>query len=300
MPRFVYTLPGQELHAITQGGRTMAYDGYDCLKIRIDRHVAFVTIDHPPINLFDLFLMQEMARIGMEIEADDSVRVVVFESADPDFFIAHADVNLLQGLPTKAPPKAETLGPFHEMVDRFRTMPKVSIAKIEGRARGGGSEFVLSLDMRFGALGKAILGQPEVAIGMIPGGSGTQRLPRLMGRGRALEVILGCEDVPADLAERYGYINRALPPEELTPYVERLAYRIASFPAEAIAFAKASVNAAELPTIEGLIEEGHYFNQSIATGPAQERMRKFMELGGQTREVELNIEDMIGKLADAD
>lgn len=278
----------------------MAYDGYDCLKIRIDRHVAFVTIDHPPINLFDLLLMQEIARIGMEIEADDSVRVVVFDSADPEFFIAHADINLLQGLPTEPPPKADTLGPFHELVDRFRTMPKASIAKIEGRARGGGSEFVLSLDMRFGALGKAILAQPEVAIGIIPGGSGTQRLPRLMGRGRALEVILGCEDIPADLAERYGYINRALPPEELTPFVERLAYRIASFPAEAIAFAKASVNAAELPIIDGLLEEAHYFNQSIATKPAQKRMAKLMELGGQTREAELGMAELSDWFAEDD
>ena len=275
----------------------MPYDGYDCLKIRMDRGVAFVTIDHPPINLFDLALMQEINNIGIELESDTSVRVVVFDSANPDFFIAHADVTLLQGLPTEVPPKAETLGPFHAMVDRFRTMPKVSIAKIEGRARGGGSEFALSLDMRFAALGRAILGQPEVAVGIIPGGSGTQRLPRLMGRGRALEVVLGCEDVPADLAERYGYVNRALPPEELTPFVERLAYRIASFPAEAIALAKASVNASELPIVEGLIEEAHYFNQSIATPAAQERMAKFMELGGQTPEVELDMNVLVEKLA---
>lgn len=274
----------------------MTYDGYDCLEIRIDRGVAFITIDHPPINLFDLSLMQEMDRIGREIESDDSVKVVVFQSANPDFFIAHADVSLLQALPTEVPPKAETLGPFHAMVDRFRTMPKVSIAKIEGRARGGGSEFVLSLDMRFAALGRAILGQPEVAVGIIPGGSGTQRLPRLMGRSRALEVILGCEDIPADLAERYGYVNRALPPEELTPFVERLAYRIASFPAEALALAKASVNAAELPTIEGLIEEAHYFNRAIATPAAQKRMAKFMELGGQTLEAELDLNTLVEKL----
>ena len=278
----------------------MAYEGYDCLKIRVDRGVAFVTIDNPPINLFDLTLMQEMDRIGTEIESDDAVRVVVFDSANPEFFIAHADVTLIQTLPTEAPPKAESLGPFHIMVDRFRTMPKVSIAKIEGRARGGGSEFALSLDMRFAALGRALLAQPEVALGIIPGGSGTQRLPRLMGRGRALEVILGCEDVPADLAERYGYINRALPPEELTPFVERLAYRIASFPAEAIALAKASVNAAELPIVEGLIEEAHYFNQSLATSPAQRRMAKFMELGGQTREVELDLGPLVDKLAGED
>jgi len=275
----------------------MPYDGYDCLKIRVDKGVAFITIDHPPINLFDLALISEMNNIGIELEADDSVKVVVFDSANPDFFIAHADVELLRTLPTEVPPKAETLGPFHMMVDRFRTMPKVSIAKIEGRARGGGSEFVLSLDMRFAALGRAILGQPEVALGIIPGGGGTQRLPRLMGRGRALEVILGCEDIHADLAERYGYVNRALPPEELGPFVERLAYRIASFPAEAIALAKASVNAAELPTVEGLIEEAHYFNQSIGASGAQKRMAKFMELGGQTPEGEMDLNPLIEKLA---
>lgn len=276
----------------------MAYDGYSCLKIRSDRGVLFVTIDNPPINLLDLPLMQEIDRLGREIEADDNVKVVVFDSANPDFFIAHADVNLILQLPTEVPPKAASLGPFHAMVDRFRTMPKVSIAKIEGRARGGGSEFVLSLDMRFGALGRAILGQPEVAVGIIPGGGGTQRLPRLLGRSRALEVILGCDDFPADLAERYGYINRALPPDDIGPYVERLAYRIASFPAEAIALAKASVAAAELPTVEGLLEEAHYFNQAAATDAARKRMRRVLELGGQTREAELDMSGLANLLAE--
>src|SRR6185369_8934624 len=176
------------------------------------------------------------------------------------------------------------LGLFHAMVDRFRTMPKATIGKIEGRARGGGSEFLLSLDMRFAALGRAVLAQPEVALGIIPGGSGTQRLPRLVGRARALEIVLGCDDIPADLAERWGYVNRALPPAELGPFVDRLAHRIASFPAEAIALAKASVNAAELPTIEGLLEETHNFNRSLATDAAPARMARFLELGGQTRE----------------
>ncbi len=275
----------------------MAYDGYECLKVRVERGVAFVTIDHPPINLFDLPLMLDINRVGTELEADDDVRVVVFDSADPEFFIAHADVELIQRMPTEVPPKPESLGFLHAMVDRFRTMPKVSIAKLEGRARGGGSEFVLSLDMRFGALGRAILSQPEVALGIIPGGSGTQRLPRLMGRGRALEIVLGCEDIPADLAERYGYINRALPPDELGPFVERLAYRIASFPADAVRLAKAAVAAAELPTVEGLLEEAHLFNQSVATPAAQALMARFMELGGQTREVELDLGSFAEKLA---
>lgn len=276
----------------------MAYEGYQCLRVRPDRGVAFVTIDHPPINLFDRPLMKEVSRIGREVAADPAVKVVVFDSANREFFIAHADVTDIQQMPAEAPPKPTALNGFQTMLERYRTMPKVSIAKIEGRARGGGSEFALSLDMRFAALGRAVLSQPEVALGIIPGGSGTQRLPRLMGRSRAIEIILGCEDFPADLAERYGYVNRALPPRELGPFVERLAYRIASFPAEAIALAKAAVNAAELPTPEGLLEENHCFNQSVATRAARRRMAKFMELGGQTREGELDLAKFVDKLAD--
>jgi enoyl-CoA hydratase/carnithine racemase len=276
----------------------MAYDGYECLRIRCERGVAFVTIDHPPINLFDLGLIQEMDRVGRELQADGDVRVVVFESANPDFFIAHADVTLIQRLPRDVLPKPAELPLFHAMVDRFRTMPKATIAKLEGRARGGGSEFVLSLDMRFAALGRAVLAQPEVALGIIPGGSGTQRLPRLMGRSRALEIILGCDDVPADLAERYGYVNRALPADALGPFVERLAFRIASFPAEAIALAKTAVDAAELPTREGLLEEAHCFNQTLATAAAERRMARFLARGGQTPEVERDLAALIDTLED--
>ncbi len=263
----------------------MAYDGFECLRVRVADGVARVTIDHPPINLFDLPLILEMDRVGRELEADADVRVVVLDSADPEFFIAHADVNLILGLPTAGePPKGPSL--FQVMVDRFRTMPKATIAVIEGICRGGGSELVLSVDMRFAALGKALLAQPEVAVGILPGGSGTQRLPRLMGRGRALEVILGCEDVPADLAERWGYVNRALPPEELGGFVEGLAARIASFPGEAIARAKAAVAAAEPPVAAGLVEEAHLFNECLGVPAARERMQAFLAMGGQTREVE--------------
>jgi enoyl-CoA hydratase/carnithine racemase len=276
----------------------MAYDGYRCLRIAVDDGVAWVTIDHPPINLFDLALIQDVDRLGREVEADLAVRVVVLQSANPDFFIAHADVALIRTLPTTVPPKPARLGMFHQMVDRFRTMPKATIGKIEGRARGGGSELLLSLDMRFAAIGRAVLAQPEVALGIIPGGSGTQRLPRLMGRGRALEIVLGCDDFPAELAERYGYVNRALPPDELGPFVERLARRIASFPAEAIALAKASVAAAELPTYEGLLEEAHCFNQSVATRSAQARMARFLDLGGQTPDVERDLGPLVDRLSE--
>ncbi len=271
-----------------------AYEGYKCLEIRVEHGVAFVTLDHPPINLFDLALIAEMDRIGRELEADPEVRVVVIDSADADFFIAHADVNLILSLPDEAPPRPTEPSFFQQMVDRFRSMPKVTIAQIEGFCRGGGSELVLSMDMRFAALGKAVLGQPEVALGILPGGSGTQRLPRIMGRGRALEVVLGAQDFPADLAERYGYVNRALPPEELGPFVQNLAHRIASFPAQALARTKAALAAGELPLGEGLIQETHLFNQCVADPQARARMQAFLDLGGQTRAVETGPQPLGG------
>ena len=269
---------------------------YETLRIRVDGGVARVTIDHPPINLFDVALMRDLMRAGAALEADPAVRVVVIDSANPDFFIAHADVGLIQQLPAEPQPKPTELGFFHAMVDRFRTMPKATIGVVEGVARGGGSELLLSLDMRFGALGRAVLAQPEVALGIIPGGSGTQRLPRLIGRARALEIILGCDDVPADLAERYGYLNRALPGDELRTFVDRLARRIASFPAPAIALAKEAVNAAERPTREGLLEEADCFNRAVATPEARARMARFLELGGQTPEVELDPRGLLARI----
>ena len=162
---------------------------YPTLRVRVENGVAFATIDNPPINLLDLQLIQDLAGFLRDVEGNDDVRVVVFDSADPEFFIAHADVALIQALPTDTPTRREDLPFFHQLVEGWRTTPKATIACIEGRARGGGSEFALSLDMRFGALGRAVLSQPEVALGILPGGSGTQRLPRLMGRSRALEVV---------------------------------------------------------------------------------------------------------------
>jgi enoyl-CoA hydratase/carnithine racemase len=275
----------------------MSYDGYSTLRVTTEDGVATVTFDHPPINLLDGAMMGDLARVGQELEADDAVRVVVFRSADPDFFIAHADVKLIQRLPTDAPP-ATAPSLFHQIVERFRRMPKATIAVIEGVCRGGGSEFALSCDMRFAALGKAVLGQPEVAIGILPGGSGTQRLPRLCGRARAREIGLGCEDFPAELAERYGWVNRALPCDEIGPFVERLATRIAGFPAEAIANAKAAVIAGEPAWEPGLTAEADLFNRCLASPAAQARMRHFLAAGGQTRELEatspLSLEELGG------
>jgi len=276
----------------------MAYEGFSSLKVVVDRGVAFITIDNPPINLLDMTLIPDLDRAGRELEADPAVKALVLQSANPDFFVAHADVTLIQQLPPELPPRQEKLGMFHAMVDRFRTMPKATIAKIEGRCRGGGSELALSCDMRFAALGKAILGQPEVGVGIIPGGSGCVRLPRLVGRGRALEIILGCGDFPADMAERYGYVNRALPADGITDFVNRLAYRIASFPAEVIALAKEAVAMADIGLEDALVREEQLFIKSAHTEGARQRMAAAMANGLQTAAREkLSMDEIWGPLA---
>ena len=178
-------------------------------------------------------------------------------------------------------------------MERWRTLPQVTIAQLEGRARGGGSEFALSLDLRFGAVGRAILGQPEVAVGILPGGSGTQRLPRLMGRGRALEAVLGCDDFDAELAERYGWINRALPPAEIGPFVDRLARRIAAFPRLAVRLAKQAVDAAGGALEDGLLEESHCFNLTLADPDLDARMQGALAAGAQTRAGEMDLPALI-------
>jgi len=274
----------------------MQQSEYAGLSITRQRGVATVTLDHPPMNLLDLTLMTDLERLGRELAADTETRAVVFLSANPDYFIAHADVELIQRLPREVPAKSSELSFFHRIVEGYRTLPCVTIGAIEGRARGGGSEFLLSLDLRFGAIGRCVMAQPEVALGIIPGGSGTQRLPRLMGRGRALEAILGCEDFDAEQAERYGWINRALPPLELRPFVAALAARIASFPREAIALAKRAVDAAEGTTREGLLEEAHLFNQSLATPDARARMATFLASGGQDPEAERDLGSLLVRM----
>jgi enoyl-CoA hydratase/carnithine racemase len=273
------------------------YEGYKTFKFRLDRGVLFVTIDNPPINLMTLDMAVEIAFLAEQIANDDRVKVVVFDSANPDYFIAHFDVSVLAEFPEEPAPKSEELNGLLKAYEQFRTMPKVSIAKIEGRARGGGSEFALSLDMRFGAIGKAILSQFEIGGGIIPGGGGTQRLPRLIGRSRAMEVVLGGDDFSAELAERYGYINRALPAEEIGPFVENLAYRIASFPAESIALNKQSVlNAEEMSILDGLLEESYLFGKSAALPESKRRMRQALKNGLQTYEGELELQRLLEKL----
>jgi enoyl-CoA hydratase/carnithine racemase len=263
----------------------MRYENFKTLKVATDKGVAFATIDHGELNLLDMDMVMDLDRLGREVESDDAVKVVVLQSANPEFFIAHADLNVIATLPPVPAPREGKLGVFNTIFDRFRTMPKVSIAKIEGRARGGGSELALACDMRFATLGKGVLGHPEVGVGIIPGAGGTVRLPRLIGQGRALEIVLGCGDITAEVAERYGYVNRALPAAEIDHFVSSLAYRIASFSVETLAAAKSAV------LFTGSIEdelnhEEEAFLKAVHSDAAKRRMGAAMAMGMQTPAME--------------
>jgi enoyl-CoA hydratase/carnithine racemase len=237
-------------------------------------------------------------RLSEELKADPDLLVVVLRSANPEFFIAHFDVAAILQFPTDKTPKREDYANafYHDMCERFRLMDKVTIAQIEGRVGGGGSELAMSCDMRFGVYGKTIVNQMEVPLGILPGGTGTQRMPRLIGRNRAIEVILGGIDMDAEMAERWGYLNRAFYPGRIAPYVEYLAERIASFPAEAVRLAKQAINAADKPLAEGLRDESYLFAQLIRTESGRANMKRFLEIGGQTRDGEMKIEELNGRL----
>jgi enoyl-CoA hydratase/carnithine racemase len=276
----------------------MVGQNYEFLHIDLASGVARVGIDAPPINVMTLPLFGELMRFAQEVRDDDEVRVVVLSSRNPDFFIAHFDVEAILEFPTDTEPQRSPDNVFHQMCELYRTMPKITIAQIEGRIGGGGSELAQALDMRFGVRGKTIVNQMEVPLGILPGGGGTQRLPRLIGRGRAIEVILGGDDLDAETAERWGFLNRALSPDEIGPFVDKLARRIASFPSEALALAKESINASDRPLEEGLVEEAYLFQRLIRSPSAQEKMRRFLELGGQTRQAEIAMGSLCARLND--
>jgi len=271
----------------------MNTEDFKLIKVSIKKQVAWVTIDHPPINLMDPELRAEFNALVPYLAEASDFKVVVFQSGNPEFFIAHGDIKPI------GPNKSELgISSNQAMKELLRTMPKVTIAKIEGRARGGGAETALAMDMRFAARGRAILSQPEVMLGLVPPGTATQRLPRLMGRSRALEILLGCEDFDADLAERYGFVNRALNADEIGPFVERLATRIASFPTETLLLTKKAVLSAESGVLEGLQQEFHCSNENHRYGHFARRRDIYLGAGGQTREAELDLAAWADRLAD--
>jgi enoyl-CoA hydratase/carnithine racemase len=274
----------------------MAYD-YEMLSVLVEGRLATVTVSNPPINLITLPLYAELVALAKELEADPELTVVVMKSADPDFFLAHFDVEAILGFPTDSPAeRSAELNDYHEMCERFRTMDKVTIAQIEGRVGGGGSELAASFDMRFGVRGRTKVNQMEVPLGILPGGSGTQRLPRLVGRGRALEIILGADDLDAETAERWGYLNRIFEAGEIDGFVSGLARRIASFPVEAVRLAKRATDASALGLRDGLIEEAYLFQELLRTADAPASMRRFLEIGGQTRDGELKVGELSAEL----
>lgn len=274
------------------------WQNYQTLVVTRQENILQVVVDAPPINVMTARMFAELRELIGWLEDPGAephgVQVVIFKSADPDFFIAHFDVERLLNLPVEGEPQREaTLSVFHTMCERLQQMPVVSIAQIEGRVGGGGSELAANMDMRFGVFGKTVVNQMEVPIGILPGGSGTQRLPHLLGRGRAMEVILGGVDIDAETAERWGYLNRLFSADAIDDAVMALARRIASFPSAAVASAKASINAAALPGDAGLIEESVLFQQLLRTATATEAMQAFLQAGGQTRAGELRVAELM-------
>jgi len=239
-----------------------------------------VVFDYPPFNIVDATIFEGLQDLLARMDASPSLRVVVFESANPEFYLAHFDLTGKTGNITTA------VGPsglpiLMDTFVRLTKSPVVSIAKIRGCVRGVSSEFVLACDMRFASRETTLLGQPEVGVGVHPGGGGTERLPLLVGRGRALEIVLGANDFDGDTAERYGYVNRSLLDVELDGFVDALARRIASFDRPAIAAAKNLINQVSLPSADRLLDALNSFQSALAWPETRQRIQALLERGLQ-------------------
>jgi enoyl-CoA hydratase/carnithine racemase len=242
-----------------------------------------VTFNNPPINMFVPTTIVELAALLTDLEADPSVNVVVFQSSNPDFFIAHLDV-------AKAAEQPEVLHLWRNVVLRLSSAPIVSIAKIRGRTRGIGNEFALACDMRFASRQSALFGNPEVGVGLVPGGGAMEWLPRLVGRSRALEFVLSADDFDADIAERYGWVNRTLDDDDLDSFVDALVRRLTSFERETLAAAKTQINRFGIPTAAELRSSNDMIFPMLALPSAQGRRPKLRGMGyGVRSDFELNF-----------
>jgi enoyl-CoA hydratase/carnithine racemase len=239
-----------------------------------------VVFDYPPFNMVDATIFEGLQDLLARMDASPSLRVVVFESANPDFYLAHFDLTgKIGNIMTAAGPSGLPI--LMDTFVRLTKSPVVSIAKIRGCVRGVSSEFVLACDMRFASRENTRLGQPEVGVGVHPGGGGAERLPHLVGRGRALEIVLGANDFDGDTAERYGYVNRALSEGELDGFVDALARRIASFDRRAIVAAKNLVNDVSLPSADQLLDALNSFQTALTWPETQQRVKALFERGLQ-------------------
>jgi len=269
-------------------------------QIRLEQHSPSywrVTFDHPPLNIFGPQNIPQLNEIITALQTDEQVKVVVFDSAVEGFFLTHYDFLAKLEDSTSLPLGPTGLQPLPDMLVRLSRAPVVSIVSIRGRATGVGSELALASDMRFASREKAILSQWEVGAGLVPGGGPMARLPRLIGRGRALEVLLGADDIPGDLAELYGYVNRALPDTELDAFVDALARRIASFDKQAIAETKRLVDVASLPADAEIAPEWEAFLASVRRPASQVRIKTLMERGfHKAGDVENRLGYYVGEL----
>jgi enoyl-CoA hydratase/carnithine racemase len=270
---------------------------FETLTVRQEGAVWFADIAAPPMNLLGPELVRDLVSLIQTAEADDAVQVLVFKSADPDYFISHVDVTRINEYREQAAKLTDdaSLGLLLRYLSQSRL---VTVAQIEGRVRGAGSEFVLACDLRFAARESAIFSQPEQGFGLIPGAGGIQHLARLMGRARALEVMLSADDYDAELAERYGWINRALPNAALGEFVRSLAHRIAGFPAAGRAVVKDRVNAISLAATDDFRRDSDLFLECARDPETQRRIRVAMTRGFQTHDGEIALGLMVSDLAD--
>lgn len=260
-----------------------------------------VTIDHPPYNIYGPESMPMLNSVVTQIESDPKLKVVVFDSAVPGFFLTHYDFIPPLDVTTRMAPGPTGMPPLPDMLVRLSRSPVVSIVSIRGRATGVGSELSLACDMRFASREKAVLSQFEIGAGFVPGGGPMARLPRLIGRGRALEILLSGNDINGELAERYGYVNRALPDKELDKFVDTLARRIATFDKQSISEIKHLVNIASLPPDKDIAAEWDRFIASVQRPAAQRNIKKLMELGLQKNaDVEIHLDRYTGQVNQPD
>jgi len=259
----------------------MDYQGYTTFKAETNKAVLTVTFDYPPVNVQSIPMLDDLNKLAETLEGDRNVKVVVFQSAHPEIFVAHADTNFLKEMSTTAVSRDEVeLLYLQTTLERISKLPQATIAKIEGFARGGGHEFALACDMRFAARGKAKFMQMEVGMGILPCGGGASRMARQVGLGRALEIILSARDFDADEAEAYGTINKALDADKIGPYVDELANRITHFPAESINACKQAVYASiDKPIEDALREEAYWLYQATSQTPAIKRFTVADEKG---------------------
>src|SRR5579871_4766966 len=238
-----------------------------------------VTFDNPPLNLMGPQFVLQFREIMATLETDEHVRVVVFDSAVDGYFLNHSDFLAKFEDLTSIPQGPTGLEAWPDILVRLTRAPVVSMALIRGRATANGSEIALACDMSFGSREKGVISQWEVGVGLVAGGGPMARLPRLIGRGRALEVLLGSDDIDGEIAELYGYVNRSFPDSELDDFVDKLARRIATFDKQAIAETKQLVNIASLPTDAEILPEWGAFLASLGRNAAQSRIKRLMERG---------------------